>query len=197
MAGEIYILPVWQPDSPRIARGDTRQLSRTFPCERRFIGAWIAIQMTDIVSEGVASRDFPAWSIVAVARLSGVGYYPFTREPAFHVERSYKREKGQFGPWVWTFTNVTRIDPIAVPTFGETTGKFDDPPYGDQMSWVDNGTGDPWCCCPRQPDLDTLQQIRDAYRKAKVGKQGSRTKGRNSEQRKKPAADPDSGPLFR
>ncbi len=170
MTEPLYVLPVQQPDANALATGRTRQLSRNFaPADPVVVGRWVAIQATAFSSERkrLGLLPHPEWAIVAVGKLTGAGYYPgFARDPTEHLGRSYKREKGKAGAWVWTFSNVTQLAPIKLEGLSEKSWRG-----GDRNDYrIDDGSGDWWGCFPRALDPAMVDAVREARRKAKARK---------------------------
>ena len=155
----MLLLPVQQPDASRLASNKTRQVSRNFPPRDSYIGQWFAIQATAL-SEAHRLRGVPPgpqWAVVGMGQLTGAGYYPgFSLRPAEFMGRSYPREKGQAGSWIWTFSRVSAAIPFEIPRLASIE-------WSDGvMDRVDDGSGDWWGCCARELDGVTIAQVRKA-----------------------------------
>lgn len=168
MSEPLFVLPVQYPDARNMANGQ-RQLSRCFPCREQDIGRWVAIQGTTLGSEQREDRRFktPAeWAIVAVGKLTGCGYYPgFIRDRQGGFGQAYKRATGQAGPWIWGFTNLTKLDPVGLSQLPRMDGRVE--VCGNLWTWADNGHGDWWSACLRELSPGTVERVRKARRKAK------------------------------
>ena len=166
MSESIYVLPVRQPEAQEIAEGVTRQLTRVYPCQPEFIGKTIALQATTHRFNDVPRMGVREWSIVGFGTLSGVGYYPgFQRDPEHAIGKSYKRQSGQPGPWIWTFTRVHAVNPVALERLPEAAGVYDPGLNRHVWAWEDDGSGDAWGCCPRELDAKMSLRVREARRK--------------------------------
>jgi hypothetical protein len=165
MAEPLCVLPVRQPDAQLLVSGKTAQLDRCFPCEPQFVGRWLAIQATtvaDLMAPELRRQHFAEWAIVGVGKLVGVGYYPgFCKKPAEHLGDECERENGRAGPWVWTFKNMTQLEPIPLELQRQARGTH------GHLHWVDEGRGDWWSCCPRELDQGMVDRVREARRKAR------------------------------
>ena len=160
----LYVLPVKQVAAHRLACGGTRQVSRNYPpLNAGYIDRWVAIQSTyeDLPSKAGPVFLAPTWSIVAVGKLTGAGHHPgFSKAPTTHLGRSYRREKGQAGAWIWTFSNVTRLEPIALARL--------EPIKHAHGHSDDDGSGGWWSSCLRQLDEAMVECVREARRKARA-----------------------------
>ena len=160
----LLVLPVQQPDADQLALGETRQLSRNFGPDERMVGRWVAIQATSCI--GPKERiERVEWAVVAVGKLTGAGRYPgFSRDPAEHMGRSYRRETGQSGAWVWTFSHVKAVGPVKMGRLPEEAVN----PRKPGSYHVDDGAGTWWSTCYRELDQATVDRVRLARRKATV-----------------------------
>ena len=169
MSDPLLVLPVHQPAAGFLVRGKTRQLSRNFaPPDESLIGRWIAIQATAYSAERkrLGLLPDPEWAILGVGKLTGAGYYPgFCRDPKTHMGRSYKREKGQAGAWVWTFSNVVKLDKsVPLDRLEPVQWRGAEAPSHRE----DDGSGDWWGTCPRKLESSIVESVREAHRKAKA-----------------------------